>query len=246
MEPISRKDAMSLGLKRYFTGKPCTRGHIDYRSTCDHSCFACNRIKSANQKKDPETIKRHRAARKEKYHSDPEVRKIAVKKTAEWVAKNKERSAAYFKAYYLRNKERALSEDKARREARRNDPEWVAKERERCRLKNLKNPEQKRSDTRNRRARLRKAEGRHTFKDVEAILERQGYTCVYCNSCLREKYEVDHIMPISRGGTNWPSNLQCLCPDCNGRKWCKHPDDFAKEIAASLAISGEAGGQSLA
>jgi 5-methylcytosine-specific restriction endonuclease McrA len=40
-------------------------------------------------------------------------------------------------------------------------------------------------------------------------------------------------MPLSRGGSNDPGNLQLLCPLCNHRKKDKHPDDWAKIIAAS-------------
>lgn len=34
----------------------------------------------------------------------------------------------------------------------------------------------------------------------------------------RSIYEVDHIIPISRGGTNSRQNLQILCRSCNARK----------------------------
>jgi hypothetical protein len=41
---ISRKDAKQLGLKRYFTGKPCKHGHIDERRVHDGACTECQRI----------------------------------------------------------------------------------------------------------------------------------------------------------------------------------------------------------
>lgn len=41
MELISRQDAKLLGLVRYFTGEPCSRGHICERMTRNHECVEC-------------------------------------------------------------------------------------------------------------------------------------------------------------------------------------------------------------
>lgn len=38
---ISRKDAAAAGLKRYFTGKPCKRKHLWYRSVRSRGCMKC-------------------------------------------------------------------------------------------------------------------------------------------------------------------------------------------------------------
>jgi len=38
---ISRKEAIGLGLKRYFTGKPCKKGHIFQRRTEKGDCVLC-------------------------------------------------------------------------------------------------------------------------------------------------------------------------------------------------------------
>lgn len=42
-EVILRAQAKKRGLKHYFTGVPCTRGHIDYRFTSIGKCMACTR-----------------------------------------------------------------------------------------------------------------------------------------------------------------------------------------------------------
>jgi hypothetical protein len=53
-----------------------------------------------------------------------------------------------------------------------------------------------------------------------AIFQRDGYTCQYCRMAVADP-ECDHIMPISRGGSNHPSNLATTCKPCNRSKGAK-------------------------
>lgn len=61
-----------------------------------------------------------------------------------------------------------------------------------------------------------------TDKLRKSILERDNYTCKKCgNSTYNEPnllLEVDHIIPISKGGKTIESNLQTLCWKCNRSK----------------------------
>ena len=50
----------------------------------------------------------------------------------------------------------------------------------------------------------------------EAIFERDDHTCLGCGS--KENLTIDHIIPLSFGGTNQDGNLQTLCEDCNRNK----------------------------
>src|SRR5579859_2788939 len=43
MEITSRSEAMSRGLKQYFTNIPCKNGHIAYRYTYNGTCSGCVR-----------------------------------------------------------------------------------------------------------------------------------------------------------------------------------------------------------
>lgn len=56
----------------------------------------------------------------------------------------------------------------------------------------------------------------------EAIKKRDNYTCCKCgNSVFKEPnllLEVDHIIPVSKGGLTVESNLQTLCWRCNREK----------------------------
>lgn len=47
--------------------------------------------------------------------------------------------------------------------------------------------------------------------------------CAVCN--LSGLIHVDHIIPISKGGTNEQSNLQPLCSQCNYRKGNRKTND---------------------
>ena len=52
-----------------------------------------------------------------------------------------------------------------------------------------------------------------------AIYKRDNYRCKKCGST--ENLEIDHIIPISKGGKSTYSNLQTLCHKCNTEKGSK-------------------------
>lgn len=80
---ISRADAKQRGLKRYFTGEPCLRGHVAERLVSDKKCVKCSGIRrneriEKRRKTDPE-FARKRYRRNHKYiqtriAKDPEFR----------------------------------------------------------------------------------------------------------------------------------------------------------------------------
>lgn len=79
----------------------------------------------------------------------------------------------------------------------------------------------------NRRARELEAEGSFTGDDVAAMFKGQGGRCWYCQANLKKTgYHVDHYIPLSKGGSNDPSNLRLACPTCNLRKSAKMPNEW--------------------
>lgn len=47
-------------------------------------------------------------------------------------------------------------------------------------------------------------------------IKKKMTKCRYCHS--KENLTIDHRIPISQGGTDAYSNLQCLCKPCNEKK----------------------------
>jgi 5-methylcytosine-specific restriction endonuclease McrA len=81
-----------------------------------------------------------------------------------------------------------------------------------------------------RRARLRKAGGTHTVRDILQIYAWQRGKCHWCNVPVGKTFHVDHVIPIARGGSNRPENLCIACKPCNQRKFTKMPYEFAGSL----------------
>lgn len=122
-------------------------------------------------------------------------------------ASDPDRFARYAKDAYLRNAEKVKQRATQYRKA---------------------NRDKARAWRLNAKIRRKRAEGSHSAADIQAILRRQDDLCVYCKIHLSDvRWHVDHIKPLSKGGTNWPNNLQILCPPCNRSKSDTEPDVFA-------------------
>lgn len=84
-----------------------------------------------------------------------------------------------------------------------------------------------------RRAKERGGGGHFTKQQIADLYQRQKQKCANCKKHIsdavgREKYHIDHVMPIARGGSSLIENIQLLCPHCNHTKHAQHPDEWAK------------------
>jgi hypothetical protein len=59
----------------------------------------------------------------------------------------------------------------------------------------------------------------------ERIFSRDDYTCQYCGS-RGVSLQCDHVIPVSRGGSNDDSNLVTACKPCNLSKHAKTPEEW--------------------
>jgi hypothetical protein len=57
------------------------------------------------------------------------------------------------------------------------------------------------------------------------ILRRDGHTCRYCGAKAPDvTLVIDHVIPVSLGGTDEPGNLVTSCHGCNAGKGSSSPD----------------------
>lgn len=146
----------------------------------------------------------------------------------------------YARAWYQKNREKEVA-----RSAKWNKENWEKVKATR-RLHWSKNAEECREKIRNYRAknkelfsfldREKHAKRRASIKITEKPLTRSEFAkikkasrgiCFYCKGKFK-KLTVDHIKPLSRGGTHSADNIVMACTHCNSAKHARDPITFAQ------------------
>ena len=209
MKIITRKEAMAQGLKRYFTGKPCSKGHIAERYV--HSiCVECQRAQSRAY-----------------YAANPE--KINAQARA-WAGTNREKVRMLSRTRYAKNPEKDLARA---RNSRVENPE---KFRVRYQIWRVANIEKARASVRawcianpdkcNAQAAKRKANKLRATPSWITQEQIRQMAAIYANAKRREAmtgvdWHVDHVVPLQGKnvcGLHVPWNLQLLSAEENLKK----------------------------
>lgn len=131
-------------------------------------------------------------------------------------------------------------ENRARRKAYVKD--WQEKHPARHKLHVLKSRSKPRakelaSIRRDRRRALQLGcEGSHSIKEWLDKKAQYGYCCAYCHRKLR-RLTKDHIIPLSKGGTNFIHNIVPACRHCNSSKRDHDILQWEKFSALQLPLS---------
>ena len=175
------------------------------------------------RREDPERIRGRERAYK---LANPERTK--AKKKREW-DKNREAYRVRAADYYQRNKESTKARAKRWSDANRDrinarirerlatDAEYATRKRAYHRLYRQY-----------RRGLEKNAPGTFTKEQIQARIDYYGGKCYLCGA----PYEhLDHVIPLSRGGSNWPANIRPACARCN----CSKKDKKLHEYLALTA-----------
>ena len=170
-----------------------------------------------------------RAKAKKKYDEDPEKARADSRR---WRTNNPERRKEITRRYREANREklRAAGREYARRRyaedpdrGRRLAREWYAANLDRGRIG------KRESQARYKARKVGAFVSEVTAEDIARMLVDQQERCndPGCGVSLPGGYHVDHVIPLSKGGTHELGNVQLLCPHCNISKRDKMPEEFA-------------------
>jgi len=67
------------------------------------------------------------------------------------------------------------------------------------------------------------ADGMTTQEQLQARWDYYGNRCYICGAPAEA---TDHVIPLNKGGSDWPANLRPICKHCNSKKRDKWPYDF--------------------
>ena len=85
---------------------------------------------------------------------------------------------------------------------------------------------------RNRRVMKLNAEGNHALEEWSELKKQFDYACI---ACMRIEPDItlseDHIIPLTKGGSNNIENIQPLCRSCNSRKGNRSMDYLLEKLA---------------
>lgn len=110
--------------------------------------------------------------------------------------------------------------------------------RQRVREWQQQNPDAVNANVQTRRARERGAVGVYSSADIASLLSGQCACCCYCDGDISGgKHTVEHLQPLSRGGSNWPSNLALACSSCNACKGAKTVQEFLEFLALRRKVN---------
>ena len=195
-------------------------------------CKSCDTKRSrkwrkANPERKKETCRKWR-------EENSERAKESVRK---WRKENRERHNESNRKWREANRERAKEYNRKWRESnqewhKKNSRKWREKNPERAkeyvRKWRKENPEKVVAKGQKRRALKANADGTATAEQIKARFQYHENSCYYCGD-NESGLHVEHRIPLSRGGSNWPSNLVPACPTCNLSKGTKTEKEFINQ-----------------
>jgi 5-methylcytosine-specific restriction endonuclease McrA len=141
----------------------------------------------------------HRIEARRKYQEEHKEEISEYKKR--WAAENEECVSASKRSYCEREREEVLARSK----------KWAEDNPEKVR-------QAKTNNLRKRRAARHASRGNFTVEEIKLLCESYGNKCLACGD-TEAVLEADHVVPLTKGGSDEISNIQPLCGSCNRKKF---------------------------
>jgi 5-methylcytosine-specific restriction endonuclease McrA len=87
---------------------------------------------------------------------------------------------------------------------------------------------------RGRHARKLGSPATHSRRDFVRLCQERGWRCAYCDKALTPKTATeDHVVPLSRGGSDGIENIAPACISCNASKRATPAAEFRARLAVA-------------
>lgn len=182
-------------------------------AACVRRWYASNPVRAAEiAKRSRNKNIVNRRASEIAYRELPSSRAAALNRATAWRLANPER--------YKANMERAAMKNAVKARAR--SAKWKRDNPERAKVNAIEYQHRRRVRMNGNGAIDQACK---TFVRVVKLVD--SYSCVYCLERHVGVPEVDHAVPIARGGTHTMDNLVLSCKLCNASKGARTPEEFA-------------------
>lgn len=161
------------------------------------------------------------------------VRENRERWNREWIARNSEKRKKYLSVYLKEYREKNAAKISEKRSS--NNKKKTAENRKNGVKRKISNPEKNRKTTRewvkknpdrvlasqlSRRAREKTNSTEWEIKKANAfamqIRSAESFLCRYCGKTFpTTSLHIDHVVPVSRGGSHTADNLAASCKSCN-------------------------------
>jgi 5-methylcytosine-specific restriction endonuclease McrA len=189
--------------------KPLTDFGIDRNRKDGHNPY-CRQCRSKHKKIYRAAYRDRLSEQGRAYKQRPEVKQ----RDAEWMRQKRAANPALARQQTrdTMRKQRVLYPERGREIARR----WRAR-----------NPEKVSARNRRIKAFRRGVPGSHTLAEWRALKAHYSYRCLCCGKSEPQiMLTEDHVIPVTKGGSDNISNIQPLCSPCNASKGNRRSTDY--------------------
>jgi 5-methylcytosine-specific restriction endonuclease McrA len=189
-------------LSEFYAVSRNSDGCIGKCKSCVKAAVKANRRKRSEQYATYERLRANLPHRVEARRAYQKAHKEEINEYKKrWRRENAQMVSLRSREHYERNKDEIVARSKKWAEG---NPEKVSSA--------------KADNRRKRRAAKHTSLGSFTAEEFEELCERYGNRCLACGG-TEIRLEADHVVPLTKGGSNDISNIQPLCGFCNRRKF---------------------------